>query len=202
METEGDESGSNRVAYFVPDDEETASAYLAKRRSGKNADQQLLEEGEGEDTSTTQDDEAEGYGFRFMRDYDAIRRDTNKEYIFVIEEEGETEESGAAKNEEDSTGAAGGASPRSRRPKGAYYVPLVAHTLLRKRRARKGEVTNDYDDLGVEFWNGIQVSLGGKEVFPDEEAVARKEELFSIRMPASGDHEEAAQAQVTEANRQ
>ena len=186
LETESDESGSNRVAYFAPDDEEIANAYLAKRKSGKTADEQLLEDGV-EDTEDGGDGETFGFGFK--RDYDAIRRDTNKEYIFVIEE-GQGDEEGDVKSED---------NEHRKRAKGAYYVPLVSHTLLRKRRARKGEVTNDYDDLGVEFWGGILVSIGGKELFPEDEIIARKDEIFSIRMPpsSSGDVVPAA-AEETE----
>lgn len=141
-----------------------------------------------EDVSEETEEDADTYGFRFMRDYDAIRRDTNKEYIFVIEE-GEEQEPSEVKNEENTQ-----LQNKGKRAKGAYYVPLVSHTLLRKRRARKGEVTNDYDDLGVEFWGGMLVSLGGKEVFPEDEAEARKAELDSIRMPLSVANEPVAAA--------
>lgn len=126
-----------------------------------------------------------------MRDYDAIRRDTNKEYVFVIEEGQEQEET-----EENKTST-------HRRAKGAYYVPLVSSTLLRKRRARKGEARNDYDDLGLEFWGGMLVSLGGKEVYPEEEAEARLAELQSVRQPAyAGEEEAQEEPQVSETNGQ
>jgi RNA polymerase II-associated factor 1 len=198
-----EESGSNRVAYFVPDDDEAANAYNTRRHAGANADQQLLD---GEDVQP-EEEETDEYGFKFVRDYDAIRRETNKEYIFVIEDGEEGEGQSATKQEEEEEDKKDGksiSSSQRRRPKGAYYVPLVSHTLLRKRRARKGEVRNDYDDLGIEFWGGMLVQLGGKEVFPQDEAEARKLEMESIRNPptvsddAAGVSEQQQQTQQQE----
>ncbi|KAK9895548.1 hypothetical protein P389DRAFT_197604 [Cystobasidium minutum MCA 4210] len=192
LETEGDESGSNRVAYFIPDDDEVAQSYLTARSSGKTADQELLD-----DSESAAENASEEYGFRFMRDYDAIRRDTNKEYIFVIEEGQPSQEESSGSVEGDAAAAAA----RPRRAKGAYYVPLVSHTLLRKRRARKGEARNDYADLGLEFWGGMLVSLGGKEIYPEDEAEARLAELLSVRQPAAaGAEEEEVQEPVTTTN--
>lgn len=173
LQSEADDSGSNRVAYFVPDDEEAAINYAQRRQKAPNADQQLLDDAlVDEETNGTADQDAPSeYGFRFVRDYDAIQRETNKEFIFVLEEKGQQ-----PKSEDEN-------EPVSQRPQGAYYVPLVGHTLLRKRRARKGEVANDYSDLGLDFWGGILVSVGGKEVFPADEVEARRQELDSIRVP-------------------
>ena len=94
-----------------------------------------------------------------MRDYDAIRREVRSEYVICL-------------NDGDGN-----------KEKGAYYVPLTGHTLLRKRRARKGEITNDYSDLGVEYWGGILVSMAGKEVLPEDEIEGRKEDIESLLPP-------------------
>lgn len=127
-----------------------------------------------------------------MRDYDATRRDTNKEYIFVLEE-GEGSD-GITKQEEGDK-----AESASHRAKGAYYVPLISQTVLRKRRARKGEARNDYDDLGLEFWGGMLVSLGGKEVFPEDEVQGRLGEFYSLQPPPE-EAQAPTQEEVTETN--
>ena len=185
----------------MPDDEEAANAYNTRRHAGTNADQQLLDDSAAAEEIGEETDE---YGFKFVRDYDAIRRETNKEYIFLIED---GEEDAATKQEEEGRAMedskpTSSSSTAHRRQKGAYYVPLVGHTLLRKRRARKGEVRNDYDDLGIEFWGGMLVQLGGKEVFPEDEAEARKLELDSIRNPPPVAYEDPAETRETHAQAQ
>ena len=45
---------------------------------------------------------------------------------------------------------------------------------------QKGEIANDYSDLGVDFWGGILVSIAGKEVLPEDEIQGRKAELADI----------------------
>lgn len=165
IETELDETGASRVGFFLPEDDEIAKSYNRARRDGHYVDSEILSgvSREVED----EDADAQQYGFRFMRDYDASRRDTRAEFVFSIQEEDDLEN-----------------SEGNKKAKGAYYTPLSGHSLLRKRRARKGEAVNDYTDLGVDFWGGVLVSLGGKEAMTDEgEIEGRLEELQALLIP-------------------
>lgn len=208
LDVEIEETGQNRVGYFVPDDDSVASVYNSRRRDGKYVDTDILSGGSNLDDEleaeereaqaaqvaangsmedSERSDSVNTYGFRYMRDYDAIRREAKSEYVFTIQEEDEPE--GA---ERTITG-----EPRK---KGAYYSPLHGHSLLRKRRARKGEPRNDYTDLGVDFWGGVLVSLGGKNVLlegeeGEYEVDGRKEDLdLVLTVPQYLAPEESTQA--------
>ena len=168
IETELDDSGASRVGFFLPEDDEIAESYNRARRDGKYVDSEILSGvSREEDGEAAEGAEQQQYGFRFMRDYDATRRETRAEFVFSIQEEDDLD------------------SPEgNRKAKGAYYTPLSGHSLLRKRRARKGEAINDYTDLGVDFWGGVLVSLGGKEAMTDgDEVEARLEELQALLIP-------------------
>ena len=42
LQSELDEYGANRVAYFLPDDESVRSQFSAKRRDGRDVDQDIM----------------------------------------------------------------------------------------------------------------------------------------------------------------
>ena len=177
IETELDDSGASRVGFFLPEGDEIAESYNRARRDGKYVDSEILSGVSREADEEDENAEQQQYGFRFMRDYDATRRETRAEFVFSIQEE------------DDLNSPEGNA-----KAKGAYYTPLSGHSLLRKRRARKGEAINDYTDLGVDFWGGVLVSLGGKEAMTDEgEIEGRLEELQSLLVPPTEEDKGPAQ---------
>lgn len=55
-----------------------------------------------------------------------------------------------------------------------------SHTVT---ATQKGEVANDYSDIGQEFWGGVLVSVAGKEVLPEDEIEGRRDELLPIIGP-------------------
>lgn len=157
------------MGYFLPESESVAAAYSARRRDGKTVDTDILngteelddladaeaEQAAQEDADGMEDRAGHGFGFRFMRDYDAQRREAKSEYIIMLQEEDEPAGPSTSKG-------SNGAAEAGRRSRGAYYAPLSGYSMLRKRRARKGEAKNDYSDLDQEFWAGVLVTLGGK----------------------------------------
>ena len=169
MEPNAEEGGQPRVGYFLPESESVAAAYSARRRDGKTVDNDILngteelddsadaeaEQAAQEEADGMEDRAGHGYGFRFMRDYDAQRREAKSEYIIMLQEEDEP--AGPSTSE-----GSNGAGEAGKRSKGAYYASLAGYSMLRKRRARKGEAKNDYSDLDQEFWAGVLVTLGGK----------------------------------------
>lgn len=181
IETELDETGGSRIGFFLPEDDDVADSYNRARRDGVYVDSEILS---GVSREVDEEAEQQQYGFRFMRDYDASRRETRAEFVFSIQEEDELE------------GPEG-----NKKAKGAYYVPLSGSSLLRKRRARKGEAINDYTDLGTDFWGGVLVSLGGKEAMTDEgEIEGRLEELQALLVPPSNDAGESQESIAPQAS--
>ena len=100
------------MALYLPENETTESAANKRRRTGRNVDadtfDSLQAQMEGSDTDNIAADD-DGYAFDHIRDYDAFRRETNNEFVIRLSESGKS---------------------------GAYFVPLTALNMLRKRRAR------------------------------------------------------------------
>ncbi|GAA5834609.1 hypothetical protein JCM3766R1_003615 [Sporobolomyces carnicolor] len=138
--------GQERLAYYLPQDDPTASKYTGKRFEGGVS---------GEET----------FDFRWTRDYE-ISSVRPLEHEFVVSfDSGTLEEDGATEAEVD-------AKPDAvkKRKKGAYYVPVQQSTLLRKRRPKRGEDPKIFPE-GVEdqFWDGISVQLVPKDAVFEEE---------------------------------
>ncbi|GAA6017393.1 hypothetical protein JCM11491_006641 [Sporobolomyces phaffii] len=138
--------GQERLAYYLPQDDPTASKYTGKRFEGGVS---------GEDA----------FEFRWTRDYEiSSARPLDHEYV-VSFDSGTVELDGA-------TDAEVQAKPDAvkKRKKGAYYVPVQAATQLRKRRPKRGEDPKIFPE-GVEdqFWDGISVQLVPKEAVFEEE---------------------------------
>lgn len=67
LETEQDENGAHRVAYFYPDDDETGLKFNQRRREGKDVDWDILHDtdeavpdsaGDGEENQVSVDNSA------------------------------------------------------------------------------------------------------------------------------------------------
>ncbi|GAA5873978.1 hypothetical protein JCM16303_002649 [Sporobolomyces ruberrimus] len=138
--------GQERLAYYLPQDDTTASKYTGKRFQGGIS---------GEET----------FDFRWTRDYEiSSARPLEHEYVVSFD-------SGTLEGD-NATEAEVQAKPDAvkKRKKGAYYVPVQGSTLLRKRRPKRGEDPKIFPE-GVEdqFWDGISVQLVPKEVVFEEE---------------------------------
>ncbi|GAA5985689.1 hypothetical protein JCM5350_007458 [Sporobolomyces pararoseus] len=141
--------GQERLAYYLPQDDSTASKYTNKRFEGGITDE-------------------ETFDFRWTRDYEiSSNRPLEHEYV-VSFDSGTMEEDGATEAEVQ-------AKPDAvkKRKKGAYYVPVQQATLLRKRRPKRGEDPKVFPE-GVEeqFWDGISVQLVPKDAVFEEEKLA------------------------------
>ncbi|GAA6058968.1 hypothetical protein JCM10212_001678 [Sporobolomyces blumeae] len=143
--------GEQRIAYYLPQDDNIAGRYTGKRLEGGES---------GEDT----------YDFRWTRDYEmASNRKLAHEYVVsfdagTIEGDGATEAEVQAKPES-----------TKRRKKGAYYAPVASVMALRKRRPKKGEDPRVFPEGTAEetqFWDGISVQLLSKERVLEEDQLA------------------------------
>ncbi|GAA5920488.1 hypothetical protein JCM1841_003511 [Sporobolomyces salmonicolor] len=139
--------GDQRVAFYLPQDDATATKYTKQRLDGGES---------GEDQT---------FDFRWIRDYETTStRPLQHEYIVSFDAGPDATEA-EAKVKPRATGA---------RRKGAYYAPVGSVLALRKRRPRKGEDPRVFPpeaDEELQFWDGITVQLMHKESVLDEQGL-------------------------------